>query len=93
VLNACACVVCVQICVSIQEVPDHVLLLYAQVCEAQGVDSGIQKAVAARENVFLHKRAALKAAHKRLKKSYKTATEWYKVRTKMLTKALYTILL
>jgi hypothetical protein len=88
VLSVCACIVCAQFCVFIQEVPDHVLLLYAQVCEAQGVDSATQKAVAARETVFLHKKAALKAAHRRLKKPYKTAAEWYKVRTKMLTKTL-----
>eukprot|EP00953_Heterococcus_sp_UTEX-ZZ885_P020708 11582-Heterococcus_DN1.PRE.1 len=61
-----------------KEVPDHVLLLYAQVCEAQGSDSAMQKSTAARETVFLHKKAALKAAHKRLKKPYKTAAEWYK---------------
>jgi hypothetical protein len=83
-LNVCACGVCVYI----QAVPDHVLLLYAQVCEAQGSDSAIQKAIAARETVFLHKKAALKAAHKRLIKPYKIAAEWYKVCVKLSSRTL-----
>ena len=78
--------------VYVQEVPDHVLLLYAQVCEAQGSDAAIQKAVAARETVFMHKKAALKAAHKRLKKPYKTAAEWYKVYKHLVCLSEYSVI-